>query len=657
MRKALSLLIVSLVAGLLPMSPAVAAPTIAFVNPSPLATGQVPELSDKGGNVVHLVAWAREIPSNAIVEFEIRSTTQVHTATIDATRVGSSDTWEGFFPIPDSFPDGTYTVFVRLFPGLLDPAVAEAEQTVTINQSNLPPPDPANTVEMNVPDNGGELGFFTPKGAATRTLITAVASEGTQQVRAVYTTSDPGETPTWSRCGSSSPGAGGITTIRCTLAEGDNPAAVTAVAVVANEAPSPAPAETATDEASDAHRIDPYVQTPSFVGMTPQSVQAESGDCQMITANVLDQLNRPISGANVDVHAQGPNDQLTFATVDPTPLTTTTHAYQAPEGHVSSKPTIRCSDGAQVSARQGVHRVISNPDRMHIESVNGTTNAGEFLFALSSPNDNSGPTNVIAWADVNDDDSQALSEASGQAQIGWDQAPPPPQREIFIDPDTSEAEIGTCRSLTIVVRDGGSPLVGQNIDIHISGPDATVAFCSPTGATPRRDPLDGGHVGGSHTDSNAKHAEGETDGTGRFVFGVTAAGEGRTNIVAWIDESEDDVQVAGEPAAPAHVTFEVDGDRSVSLQANKRRVRKGRRVRLTGSINGSAFCEADQKVKLKARRPNARWRNIATRTTGADGNFRFRPRVRRTKDYRVIAVKDGSCKRARSRVVRVRARG
>lgn len=657
MKKTLFVLVASLIAGLLPASSAVAAPAIAFVNPSPVAAG-VPELSDKGGNAVHLVAWASEIPSSPLVEFEIRGTvgtlTAPHNATIDAQRVGTSDTWEAFFTIPDSFSDGTYTLSARLYSNLQQ--VAEFDQLVTVNQSNLPPPDPADTVELTLPSNGGPLGFFTPKEKATNTVITAVASSGTDQVRALYTMSDPGQTPEWDQCGTGSPGDGGVTTIRCVLAEGDSPAGVTAVAVVANQTPVPAPADPAADDAADAHRIQPYVQAPTFIGISPQSQQAASGTCHLMTATLFDQMSRPIAAANIDVHGQGPNDQLTFATVNPTPITTTTHPYQEPEGHVSGKPTIRCSDETQIETRQGVHRAIGSPDRMHIESVNGTNNSGSFVFALYSPS--SGPTNVTAWADVNDDDSQGVSEASGQGQIGWDEAPPPPKQEIFIDPDTSSADVGTCKSLTVVVREGNSPVVGQNIDIHATGPDASVSFCNPPGANvTRRDPDQGGHVAGSHTDSNAKHAEGETDETGRFVFGVSAASEGRTNIVAWIDDNDDDVQGTTEAAAPAHVTFDVEGDRSVSLEKNRNRVRKGRRVRLTGSIDGSAFCEANQTVKLKARRPNARWRNIATKTTAEDGSFRFRPKVFKTKDYRVIAPKDGSCERAGSRRVRVRVRG
>ncbi len=659
MKKALSLLVASLFAGLLPMSPAVAAPTIAFLNPSPMAAGQVPELSDKGGNAVHLVAWAREIPSSPLAEFDIAGTagtlTAPHFATIDAQRVGTSDTWEGFFVIPDSFPDGTYTVTVRLFGDLQQ--VAEASQVVTINQHAVPPPDPADTVEMTWPNNGGSLGFFTPKDKPTNTVITAVATSGTDQVRALYTNSVPGETPEWKKCGSGAPGEGGVTTIRCTLAEGDTPASVTAVAAVANQTPRPASPDPAADDASDAHRIASYVQTPSFVEMNPQSVQAESGKCQLVTASVFDQLGRAIAAVNVDTHAYGPSDQLTFATFDTTPFTNTTHAYKAPEGHVSEKSTIRCSDKTQIETKQGVHRLIGTPDRMHIESVNGTDNNGSFVFALFSPS--SEGTNVTAWADVNDDDSQALSEASGQAQIGWDVAPPPPQREIFIDPDTSTAEVGSCQQLTVVVRDGGSPLVGQNVDIHIMGPDATVAFCDPPGYNEsRRDPDQGAHVGNAHTDSTAKHAEGETDSFGRFLFGVTAASEGRTDVGAWIDVNDDDLQSPDENAAPAHVTFEVDGDRTISLEANKKRVRKGRRVRLSGAISGSEACTGFQTVKLKARPRGGSggFKVIAKKKTDAEGSFVFRPRVRKTKDYKAVAPRNGPCEFARSGPVTVRVR-
>ena len=656
MKRFVSLLVMSLMAALLPVGSASAAPAIAILNPSPYTATQVPEISDKGQRAVHLVAWVQEVPANALVEFEIRAVTNSlpgqNVATVDAFRAGT-DTWEGFFTIPDTFPEGQYTIDARLYSNLEE--VASDQQIVTMNKENVPPPAQAETIEMNQPENAGQLGFFIPKEGRPNALITASTSADAQQIRVLYTLSDPGNDPEWVECGSG-PVSDGIAVARCTLAQGTNPLEVTAVAAVANMTPRPGTPNAAADDAGDSHRIVPYIQTPAAVGFDQSSITAKTRECKLITATVFDQFSRPIAAVNVDVHAEGPDDQLTFATDDrPTGVLAVSSDYQAPnDGHVSREATIRCFDPAEDSGKQqGVHRVIGTADRQHIESTTGTNNNGSFLFALYSGSQ--GATNVNVWADVNDDDSQSLSEAAGVASIGWDQEPPPPRRQIFIDPDGPTAEVGQCQTLTAVAREGGNALIGVNVDIHISGPDASATFCDPPGASTRRAPEQGDHVAGSHPDGT-KHIEGETDTTGRFVFGVTAAGEGRMNVLAWIDESEDDNLVPAEPSAPAQVTFGVDGERTISLDASRNRVRKGRRVRLSGQIEGSDACSAGQTVKLRARPRGGRFKVIGRKQTGPDGSYVFRPRVRKTKDYQAVAPRNEPCEFARSGVETVRAR-
>lgn len=658
MKRFATLLVLSLMAALLPAGSAAAAPAIAILNPSPYTATQIPEISDKGGLPVHFVAWVQDVPLEPLVEFEIKAVQSSlpgqNVATVDAQRVGT-DTWEGFFFIPDNFAEGSYTVDARLYSQL--DQVAEDQQVVTVNQSDTIPPAAAETVEMIQPDNGGPLGFFTPLGKATNAVINATVSSGTRQVRALYTTSAPGTEPAWTPCGSGAPNANLFVAVRCTLKDGDNSAQVNAVAAVANTTPRPAPPDPAADDAGDAHRIVSYTQTPASIAIDPEGSTQKSGECQVLTAFLFDQLSRVIAGANIDVHAEGPNDQLTFATDDIAGgELANTDDYKAPDqGHVSEEPTIRCSDEAGSGSEQGVHRIIGTADRQHIESVAGTNNDGSFIFALHSGSP--GTTSVTAFADVNDDDSQSLSEASGAAGIGWDQDPPPPRRELFIDPDAATAETGSCQTLTLVAREGGSALVGANVDIHVAGPDASVTFCTPIGGNEtRRAPDQGGHLGDTHTDSGTKHAEGETDSSGRFVFGVTAASDGRTDVFAWIDETDDDVFATSEPAAPAQVTFGPRGDRSISLEASRNRVRKGRKVRLFGAIDGAPACSADQKVRLQARIPGRKFKLIKATTTNTEGEYSFRVRVRYTKDYRTIAVKDGVCERTRSNTVRVRAK-
>ncbi|HEX2196327.1 MAG TPA: hypothetical protein VHJ76_05310, partial [Actinomycetota bacterium] len=573
------LLLTAMLASLLPAAPAVAAPTIAFLNPSAYTTPP-PEISDveDADGFVHLVAWAREIPSQALVEFELQPTGQ-NAATFTADRVGS-DTWEKFVPIPDTHPDGaTYTLRVRLYAGVPGDAdeVANDEMAIEINQSEIPPPT-GETVEMSYPDNGDRLGIFAPKGKLPITILDFAASDGTERVRAFYTLSDPGTDPVWGEpCGTAVPGDEGFGKVRCTLREGDNPLDVTAVALVSNKTSPPAPPSPALDDTGDAHRVLPYLQQPSSVEVSQGNTTVNLSSCHIMTLFVNDQFDRAVAGANVDVHADGPEDELHFNSSG-----TSTDAFQAPDNqHVSRENAKRCSDNAN-SGQQGDHNSPGRDDVKHIESVDGTSDNGGFRFALRS--DFAGGTFIQAWADVDDDDVADLNEASGGTQLGWGSPPPPPNLDVFLSPSSTNGSNGSCVPFEILARRGGGPFNNANVDIHLQGPDPAVTFCDVDGGGTRRPPESGGHVGDTHEDG-VRHGEGETNAAGRFTFGVTSASTGTTQVQVWIDGNDDDV-LSGEPSRTATVTWQPPGDRSISIDSNRNRVAKGRRVRLFGAIQG-----------------------------------------------------------------------
>jgi hypothetical protein len=656
------LITAAFVAAMMPALPAMAAPKVALLYPSAFTATQVPEISDKE-RPVHLVAWTSEQPSGALLEFEIAPVQGPlpgqQSQTVPADAVGN-DTWEGFWIIPDNLTDGSYTVTARLYSG--NEEIANAVQPVTINQSDVPPPAIAETVEMSYPQNGGNLGFFTPKDKRPNALIRALASvaasnspsNGAEQVRAMYAKTDPGTKPEWTECGHSRV-ANGEATIRCTLAQGDSPGDVNAVAVAANNSPPPGPADAVADDGGDAHRVTPYVQAPTAVAVTPEAVKAEVATCQQMTAVLLDQFSRPIGGANLDLHAQGPTDQLRFAENDVSPVETTTNPNQAPNSgsHPSKERTIRCSDKMLINTEEGDHNIVLASDRKHIESVDGTNNSGDFTFALYSPD--AGPTSITIWSDENDDDEQQVSEAVGDARIGWGTDPPPPQSDLFFDPESSSASAGSCQQVTLVARQGGSPLVGVNVDAHIKGPDSTVQFCPVTGGTGHA-PDQGGHTGDLDPDGS-RHIEGTTDTTGKLSFGVTSATEGETEMIAWLDTTDDDVRTQTEIARDGHIMWTVQGARSISLDASSSSVAKGRKVRLFGSIDGSDACSAGQLVRIQQRRSGGgRFHTVATDTSAPDGSYSTRLRVKRTSDFRALTPANGSCEKAKSRTVKVRVR-
>jgi hypothetical protein len=639
-----------LAATLLPLTSvrAQAGPNIEFVNPSGYTSSlNISDKSDADG-AVHLVAWVGPVPANPFVEFEISSATA--TTTLDGER-GSNDTWEVDLQVA-SLTDGQYTLRARLFkdfsPGTTATEVDVVERTVTLNRSEIPPPSPSNTVEMTYPNNGGPFGVHMPKGKRANGLIDVIASEGTRQVRALYSTTAPGNPPTWTDCGSAAVATDRTARVRCTLAEEATASQVTAVAVVANDTPPPAGANPVADATGDAHRVLSYAQLVKNIDINPESIIGDPDSCVTFTATATDQSNRPVAAANLDVHAVGPDDQLRFGNV-----TDVTSEFQAPDkAHVAGpRAAINCANKAN-QGTQGDHNIPGADDPQHIESVAGTSNVGQFVFALHSLP--TGGTRIDVWSDGEDDDVQQPAETSVGARLGWGEPPPQAEREIFLEPVRSTAEAGACQRIEMLGKLSGSPMAGQNVDVHITGPDETVSYCLPPDASSGTAPNGGTHTGNAD-DATTRHLEGVLDGNGRFVFGVTSATEGTTSIVTWADTLEDDIKGTDEASGIGDVGWTLSGDRSISIQSNKSTARKGSRVRISGSIDGSTACESDQVVKLKAKRLNrGRFRTISSTTTDSDGSYLFTPIIRISKKYRTVAPVAGACEKASSRVITIR---
>lgn len=640
-RKAI-LLVGVLWATLLAPTAAQGAPTIEFLNPSGYATLTLADKTDVD-NTYHVVAWVKEVPASPLVEFEIQPTGVGAAVTLDADRVGT-DAWEADVAL-GSFTDGTYTLRAILYNGVTE--VAQASETIVINREDVPPPPEPETIEITHPVNGGALGFHTPKGKLPTTVIDGIASADAQQARALYTLTAPGNKPEWKACGSAAIGTGEFVRVRCVLADGDAPSAVKAVALVANQTPAPAPPQATADQTGDAHRVDPYTSQVASVEVTPPSSQANPDTCPTFTATIEDQNGRPIADANVDVHAVGPDDQLRFATVSGT-----TSGYQAPESnHVSSEASWNCADKTTSSVRQGDHNVPGEDDTKHIESTGGTSKNGVFTFALFSSS--AGGTEIQAWGDDDDDDTLDAGETSGGALLGWGQPPPPPTTTLELATDQTTAGLGECVGVTAVVRRGGNPVSGANLDVHLTGPDAAVQFCDPGGGTLLRAPDQGGHIGDAHSDGT-RHAEGETSGSGQLRFGVTSGTEGSTQVGVWLDSTDDDVD-SGETDTARTITWVTAGERTITIDSNKDSVPAGRKVRISGEIQGAQSCAAAQTVKLKAKKPSVRrFRTIDETTSDAEGGYGFNVSPTRTKKYRTVAPPAGVCDKAKSRIITIK---
>jgi hypothetical protein len=661
LRRVVIMTTLTLVGALLPVLPSQSAPAIQLLNPSGYSgTLRISTKDDGNGNTTyHLVAWASEVPTNPLVEFEIGATPTIpggpeepSLATVTATRVGN-DTFQGDLTT-ETLTDGQYFLRAILYGGFTVPGsgteVARDQEPVTVQSGDAVA---ANTAEMAYPANGGPFGFWRTGTNPAVGVVTGFASAGTNQVRVLYSVTPPGQQPVWDQCG-----FGPVARpsnefrVRCTLAATANPNAVRAIAAVANRTPSPAPAVQGNDETGDAHRVVPYAQNPSAVTVDPASSQTEQNKCTPLTATIKDQSGNPVAGLNVDIHAVGPDDQLRFATEQGT-----NSAFQAPDAaHSGNEATVKC-EPTDADGRQGEHSVPGGDDVKHIESTpgGGTNNAGQFTFILRTGVQ--GGTQVTVWGDENDDDNvTASTEAVGSAQLGWGEPAPQPVTTLTLDPSSATGNTGGCVRFEASATQGGTAQAGRNVDIHIQNPSG-VAFCDPGGST-AVPPNAGGHDGDVDTGAeNTHHAEGTTSSTGDVIFGVTSSQTGDTSIIVWLDENDSDSQDGGETATAGTVEWLQPGGRGVTLQSSSKSVRKGARVTFSGRISGAETCQNDQPIKIKARKMSGgRFKSFASTRTNDDGAYSVNKQVKKSKKYRAFVPKTGPCNKARSKTITVRVK-
>jgi hypothetical protein len=153
---------------------------------------------------------------------------------------------------------------------------------------------------------------------------------------------------------------------------------------------------------------------------------------------------------------------------------------------------------------------------------------------------------------------------------------------VSIDPAENEARTTACVPFTLTIADDSSqPMPGENVDVHLRGPDDEVAFCAVDGAAQQRPPTEGGHALGhqgqsSHIDpsgADTHHVEGETNPEGTFTFGVTSHAAGDSEIVAWLDRTDDDFLGTDETADASVMHWVLPGGCSVAGTAESDRLR------------------------------------------------------------------------------------
>ena len=414
---------------------------IEFLNPSAYTEFEtVADRNDGTDEAYHLVAWVNSLPPSPSVEFRYRDPDTGQEVSIGtANQTGIADTFDLKWQIPEGQitdePSDDLRLIAVLFSGQTE-VDRDVNDDTFLNADDPDAEDPtdftieeADTVEITQPANGGAWGLFTPRDRATAGVIEVSFSRpapDTQFFRAFYSISAPGSEPDWVVCGTERPPAA-LDGIRCTLSAQHRGHQVTAIAVIANETPPPPAPGLAHnynadfDESGDAHRVQHYEQLPTTLSLdqTTQSGAASGGCSRVFVATLRDQFQQVISSANLDVHAQGPVDELAFDD-------TASEAPQTAHTTEASRDCAAVPPPASAAGRQGDHDLASpQSDIKHIEAVTaGTNDNGQWSFQLFSPSN--GTTQFTVWSDIDNDDLFCSTEVSTTGSIGWGGSAPTP---------------------------------------------------------------------------------------------------------------------------------------------------------------------------------------------------------------------------------------
>lgn len=559
---------------------------------------------DTGPETYRLSAWVSGIPQNPAVEFELLTRQGVSLFIIDdVVRVGT-DTFEADWDIPDTLPDGPYTLRATLAEGII--GIDNVDQDIVIQRL-------AERAEITYPDNrssNGQYGMFVPLALTTggdsaatspnpvgnienRTTTDAPGS-GPGQIRAFYTTSQPGTRPDWKVCGTetgpgSYPFVDSSDGLRCTLENVQHLHLVTGVALVANNTKIGQPYDPSANQGGDATRtLEPYSQIPTTVEVVEgQSGEAEAGgSCFLVTASLTDQFSREVLGANMDAHAWGPNDRLKFGTG-----ILGEWSREAPDrgGH-AHEAGMDCWTGEEDNPEvgdEGEHQVIGGPDVKHIEAdEDGTDDEGLWGFEAYLPEgaatSERRTTYWELWLDESNDgtgannDSYDSLELCRSGLIGWD------------GPASSAPMTGTTPSCPV---------------------------------TPPPPPCE--------TDPTASETDACPNPTG-----------------------------SPSPTPTTSPTQEPPAEEDeISITSNRSRVRSGRRVRFSGALDAAAECTSGRRVVLQSpRKGGTGFRKRASTVTDSEGAWSITRRLWRTKEWRAIARASGECASVVSRTITVKVR-
>jgi hypothetical protein len=194
---------------------------------------------------------------------------------------------------------------------------------------------------------------------------------------------------------------------------------------------------------------------------------------------------------------------------------------------------------------------------------------------------------------------------------------------------------------------------------------------------PARIPVSGGDILGMRVVDDARNClqggltpgnvvQGESSPAPEPAIGetraLTALPGFRLNVAATLEPDCDGDGLGDETQDPVLPLNEVcgKGNRTLTLDANKNKVKKRKKVTLSGRLTPAARqgpCESGQTVELQRKRPKQTTYTTFTQVqTDAGGNFSLKQKVKKTFEFRAQVVETAACTAALSNSEKVKVK-
>lgn len=226
---------------------------------------------------------------------------------------------------------------------------------------------------------------------------------------------------------------------------------------------------------------------------------------------------------------------------------------------------------------------------------------------------------------------------------------------VYVVGESSDAVATFTRNTTTGSLSFGAALVDGSGGVDGLNGVRDVATSPDGGSVYTASKLDGAIAGFTRGAGGAlTYLEQEKDG----VDGVSGVNDSvsvtvapsSTNVYSSSETGDTVVAFTREPTPVTPPPPAEPATRSVSLKASKKKVKKGKKVKLSGALSSTVTsCVAGQDVELQRKKKKAKsFKPLKTLTTTDDGSFGIALKVKKTAKYQVVVAASTTCKAATS---------